>query len=67
MLRSGGEHHLGVGHAGECGHRGPAGIKDGPGRFGRDVSADLGLMPRMPGGRVEHGEALPRARGAVQV
>ena len=59
MLRSGGEHHLCVGHAGKRGDRGASGVEDGCGRLGRDVSADLGLVSGVPGRRVEHREALP--------
>ena len=59
VQRPGGEHHLCVGHTGERGDGGASGVQNRLGRISRNVSADLGLVPRMPGGGVEHSEALP--------
>ena len=67
MQRPGGEHHVRLGHTGERGDGGASGVENRLGRFSRDVSADLGLVSRVPGGGIEHGEALPRTGGAVQV
>ncbi len=59
VQRPGGEHHLGVGHTGERSDGGASRVENRFGRLGRNISADLGLVPRVPGGGVEHGEALP--------
>jgi hypothetical protein len=59
MQRPGGEHHFCLGHTGERGEGGASGIKNRFGCLGRDVSTDLGLVPCVSGGGVEHGEALP--------
>ncbi len=39
----------------------------GAANFGGDVTADLGLVLRVAGCGVEHGEGLPRAGGTVEV
>ena len=54
-------------HRGERGDGGTAGVEHGSGGLGRDVATDFGLVPGMLGGRVDHREALPRTRGAVEV
>jgi hypothetical protein len=54
-------------YTGERGDGGAPGVENRLGRISRDVSADLGLVPRVPGGDVEHGEALPRAGRTVQM
>ncbi|MDT5084951.1 MAG: hypothetical protein QOJ61_1994, partial [Mycobacterium sp.] len=63
----GGEDYFRLRHPGKRGDGGASGVENRLGRFSRGVPADLGLVSGVAGGGVDHGEALPRTCGAVQV
>ena len=67
VVGAGGEDDVGPRHPGQRGDGRAAGVEHRRGGLGGDVSADLGFVPGVLGGRVDDREALPRARGAVEV
>ena len=67
VQRTGGVHHVGVGHSGQRGERGTPGIERGHRGLRRHISTDLGLVAGVLRGGVDGRITLARTGRTVEV